>query len=422
MAFVPLDPEFSEEYLLDILQDCETRLIVTDDKYYSLAEKLRDRTNKNIKIINVSLLVDYEMSNTYIGDYDRKEEDTAYILYMIDSFGKLKSFKQNHKSITNILTALTDCLHIKQNEKTLFFNSSDTLASQLQQIFYTLANAILLVDEPQKYENYNCKQEVYLKNLHDNYVYTDLPHKSYKSNSSIEVLSKQVVLDSDFISQIDNYCRLNCIPRVIFFLGIFNLTLFLEINQDDLSIQVPVLGCSSRENLPNSFINILTVNSKIKTEIMFKNYLLQLNESMARVLIDRVYLSKKYYTKLCRRHPQIERNAQPISFIYLTGEDGCTSVINQIDDLNVLGYSDGEFDAGLFIQQKGKGICLKFLYKENLYEDYVIVRILDNFLKVSNIALAQKDVRISDIDLLKNIDENRLLLDLDNEFENDELI
>jgi amino acid adenylation domain-containing protein len=51
---VPLDHACLMERLCYILEDSESRIILTNNNHLNLAEKLRDKVNKNIKIINIS--------------------------------------------------------------------------------------------------------------------------------------------------------------------------------------------------------------------------------------------------------------------------------------------------------------------------------------------------------------------------------
>ncbi|UCH95479.1 MAG: ThiF family adenylyltransferase, partial [Candidatus Aminicenantes bacterium] len=53
-TYVPLDPTVPRERLTHILEDSESRIILTDNEYHPLAEKIRDKVNKNIKVINIS--------------------------------------------------------------------------------------------------------------------------------------------------------------------------------------------------------------------------------------------------------------------------------------------------------------------------------------------------------------------------------
>jgi non-ribosomal peptide synthetase component F len=50
-TYVPLDPVYPPERLKYMLKDSRVRLIITDRSHYSLAEALRNKADKNIKIL-----------------------------------------------------------------------------------------------------------------------------------------------------------------------------------------------------------------------------------------------------------------------------------------------------------------------------------------------------------------------------------
>jgi amino acid adenylation domain-containing protein/non-ribosomal peptide synthase protein (TIGR01720 family) len=53
---VLLDGTADEKESIQKLEDCEARVIVTDDAYFDMAEKMRDKVNKRIALINISRL------------------------------------------------------------------------------------------------------------------------------------------------------------------------------------------------------------------------------------------------------------------------------------------------------------------------------------------------------------------------------
>ncbi|MCP5108912.1 MAG: amino acid adenylation domain-containing protein, partial [bacterium] len=53
-TYVPFDPVSSPEKLSEMLEDSEARVIITDNKYLKPAEKLKDKVNRNVKIVNIS--------------------------------------------------------------------------------------------------------------------------------------------------------------------------------------------------------------------------------------------------------------------------------------------------------------------------------------------------------------------------------
>jgi non-ribosomal peptide synthase protein (TIGR01720 family) len=86
-TYVPLDPAYSMEVLTEILEDAEARIIVTDNM--DRAEKLRDRVNKHIALIDIDSIENVDEARDKVGPIEFPieihPEQTAYILYLPDS-------------------------------------------------------------------------------------------------------------------------------------------------------------------------------------------------------------------------------------------------------------------------------------------------------------------------------------------------
>jgi len=104
-TYIPLDPASSIECLNYVLEDSESRIILTNNRHLELAEKLRNNVNLHIKIINMSSLEaedgeEWERLPIEIGP-----NQVACILYSSDLNGSSEELK---RTITEFSEALLD--------------------------------------------------------------------------------------------------------------------------------------------------------------------------------------------------------------------------------------------------------------------------------------------------------------------------
>ncbi|HLP46095.1 MAG TPA: amino acid adenylation domain-containing protein [Candidatus Kapabacteria bacterium] len=95
-SIVPIDPVSPDKNQLTVLEDSEVRVILTDDLHFKLAESLKDKYNRNIKIINISINTPNE-TGPVTEKTIRVEEDVvtdtalyAYLLYPTHPMGNPK--------------------------------------------------------------------------------------------------------------------------------------------------------------------------------------------------------------------------------------------------------------------------------------------------------------------------------------------
>ncbi|MCX6584763.1 MAG: amino acid adenylation domain-containing protein [Candidatus Aminicenantes bacterium] len=117
-SIVPVDPASPEKSQLYVLEDSEVRVILTGDQHLKLAERLRDKCNRNIKIININAFNEF---GTFLEKTAPETEPVkmnpgpiAYFLYPPDPKGN-PGF---NATFTDIYTALAAA-------KSYTFGSSD---------------------------------------------------------------------------------------------------------------------------------------------------------------------------------------------------------------------------------------------------------------------------------------------------------
>ena len=139
-AYVPLDIRNPLDRLRAILNDCGSRVILTNKKNEMVARQLREITNKNISVILLDS-VDYELQLNV--QLNIKASSIAYILYTSGTTGKPKGVVQNHKNLLHFIQTYTKSLNISACDKLSLFSSYSFDAS-IMDIFGAILNGASL--------------------------------------------------------------------------------------------------------------------------------------------------------------------------------------------------------------------------------------------------------------------------------------
>jgi tyrocidine synthetase-3 len=140
-TYVPLDTGYPLERLGYMLENSEAAIIVTHSRCYRLAETLRNRVNKNIKLINIDGIDPNESTTSPKVSID--PDQVAYVLYTSGSTGKPKGVMQSHKNVLHFARVYTNALHIHQEDRLTLFSSYGFDAAKMD-IFSALLNGATL--------------------------------------------------------------------------------------------------------------------------------------------------------------------------------------------------------------------------------------------------------------------------------------
>lgn len=119
--YVPLDSSFPRARLEYILEDSQTKLIVTDNEHLSLARKLASGKHQ---LINVDDIND-DLSTEQIG-LAISPGSPIYILYTSGSTGQPKGVLQNHRHRLHDIMIHTNGLHICPDDRIILLYSCST--------------------------------------------------------------------------------------------------------------------------------------------------------------------------------------------------------------------------------------------------------------------------------------------------------
>lgn len=140
-TFVTMDPRYPKERLAYILGDTSARVIVTEQEHMDLAIEIRNRVNKNIKIINIESLPEGLSKKNLALILDC--HSLAYIMYTSGSTGFPKGVMQKHRNVLHYIMNYTNTLEIDCNDK-LSLIPSFSFSAAMMDTFGGLLNGAAL--------------------------------------------------------------------------------------------------------------------------------------------------------------------------------------------------------------------------------------------------------------------------------------
>jgi amino acid adenylation domain-containing protein len=136
--YVPLDPSFPQDRISAILEDCNSRLFVTDSRSQSLLNKRRDR---GVDVIDIDAI------GSVISDDDLRLDLSpdlrASIMYTSGSTGRPKGVVQNHLGILHRAMVYTNMLHVCASDRLTLLHSC-SFGSSIHHLFSSLLNGATL--------------------------------------------------------------------------------------------------------------------------------------------------------------------------------------------------------------------------------------------------------------------------------------
>lgn len=122
-TYVPLDPGYPGERLKYMLEDSEARVIITGNANYGLANRLRERVNRNIAIVNIDEIENDKMEPGENPGISIDPKDLAYILYTSGSTGQPKGVMQNQRNVLHFARVYANALHLNSSDRLTLFSS-----------------------------------------------------------------------------------------------------------------------------------------------------------------------------------------------------------------------------------------------------------------------------------------------------------
>lgn len=254
----------------------------------------------------------------------------------------------------------------------------------------------------------------------ENFVYTELPATRY-AEGKIEGRIKGLELDGDLTQQINKFCVNHKMTKFTLVLAVFKVILMKTINQNDLTIGIPVAGRGNEEleNMLGVFLNVLVFRTKIENGDSFKDYLYMLRDELMEVQEHQDYPYEFLHEKANKVLNFQGKSLFSIMFNYMPyqGEERL-----QLDGLNISPYKIGKIEPkyGLTLYVSGwkENIHLNAVFQSNL-DEYIIDNIMNSFATVFAAVLEKEDILIHQIILDGTVDQvNEFSQEFEADFDN----
>ncbi|EJV87811.1 non-ribosomal peptide synthetase [Bacillus cereus] len=120
-TYVPIDPNYPEKRAKYIMINAEIEYIITNDKNINIANKLKDKIDRDIPIININQ-IDKTLDDKNL-NIPIKGNEVAYILYTSGSTGEPKGVMQTHENVLHFVKCYIKNLLITEKDRLTLFSS-----------------------------------------------------------------------------------------------------------------------------------------------------------------------------------------------------------------------------------------------------------------------------------------------------------
>ncbi|MGG1149678.1 non-ribosomal peptide synthetase [Bacillus wiedmannii] len=151
-CYVPMDPTYPEYRIIDIINDSDLKLLITEEKYTSI------ELNKHVPLmIPEEISTDIEEYSSENPDNETQSSNLAYIIFTSGSTGKPKGVMVKHHNIVNLVTYTSELIPTIGNSTCLAVNSFSFDLSVID-LFLCLSYGMKIVIHPYddlQYENFD---------------------------------------------------------------------------------------------------------------------------------------------------------------------------------------------------------------------------------------------------------------------------
>ncbi|CAM1357013.1 amino acid adenylation domain-containing protein [Tenacibaculum halocynthiae] len=197
------------------------------------------------------------------------------------------------------------------------------------------------------------------------------------------------------------------------FLAIYNVLLSKLSNQKDIIVGTPTSGRyhSDLEGVVGMFVNTLALRNQISPEITFKEFLKNVKEDTFMAFDHQLYQYEELIDALNIRRDMGRNPLFDVFFSYSKQIDvkvgkNTGSKIMSYDEANVMSKFDLELDV-----LDSNEIVLSLTYRTDLFSASSITRFSNYLIKIIDEILKDKKVLIKNIEILSEVEINKLLVE-----------
>jgi len=112
-TYVPVDTGFPVNRIISILNDSDSRIIITESKYVELANQTSNLADNEVTVIDIEAIGnDFAVNEQLIKNSFPDKNDICYILYTSGSTGNPKGVCQTHRNVLHFIQVYTNALKI----------------------------------------------------------------------------------------------------------------------------------------------------------------------------------------------------------------------------------------------------------------------------------------------------------------------
>ncbi len=205
-------------------------------------------------------------------------------------------------------------------------------------------------------------------------------------------------------------------PTSIFMVlfSIFNIFLSKISNQTDIVVGIPVAGRNHREveGLVGLFVNMLPVRTFLSPDIRFLQLLKSITSNILQCVDNQEYQYDKLIKDLRINRNSIKNVLFNVAFVY----QNFNLNLSQLTDLKFEPYNyaqkTSKFDLSLIAKEiDEKALYFEFEYSTDLFKEETILRFITYFKQVISTITCNKEIKLSDIDIVSKNEKRKLLHD-----------
>ena len=415
---IPGGITFDKDLDLIKLEKCINTIIMRQESlrtYFelendSVVQKIVDTLDFKLDIIDN---VNYEnidsIFNTFVKPFDLSIAPLFRIKYLKFTNGKNAIFIDMHHIISDgtSLSIFIDELISLYNDISLP-ELKITYKDYSAYEFNKLHNGDL--NEAKEYWLNQFSDEIPILNMPTNF-----PRPSVQSFVGKKIYS---IINSETFTKISDLCSSLGITPYMFLLSCYYILLSKYTSQDDIVIGSPIVGRDIVEtyNLIGMFVNTLALRNKIDLSSTFKDFTLNVKETLLNA-----YKYQTYPFDELVRNLNLSRDAsrKPLFDTMFTYQNNGYKSI-EIDGIKAEYYipdtNIAKFDLSVEAVPQDDKINLTFEYSTDLFTEEFIKKMSNHYLNIINTVLNNINLQISNISMLSENEKNRILYEFNNTY------
>ena len=234
--------------------------------------------------------------------------------------------------------------------------------------------------------------------------------QSFDGNRIYRSISKEIS------AKIDNLAKNIGVTPYMVLLCAYYILLSKYTSQEEIIVGTPIenRGIPQTHNLIGMFVNTLALRERIDSNSSFKDFVTVLKSNLLEAYKYENYpfdelVNKLNITRDTSRNPLFDT-----MFIYQNNSYKDLSFNNIKSEYYVPDVNISKFDLSLEAVPTKNEINLTFEYATKLFDEDFIRLLSEHYLNILNVILNNCDIKISDIDMLSEKEENKILFDFNN--------